>query len=68
MGQLLLSPFRGAATAFFLAYTGSAHVWDASTGAELVALSRLTGSITSVSFSMDGTRIVSGSLYNRVHV
>jgi eukaryotic-like serine/threonine-protein kinase len=36
-------------------------VWDAKTGAELVALDGLKGFVTSASFSPDGTRIVTAS-------
>jgi eukaryotic-like serine/threonine-protein kinase len=37
-------------------------VWDARTGAELLALKGHTGSVASASFSADGSRIVTGSL------
>jgi frataxin-like iron-binding protein CyaY len=43
-------------------------VWDASTGVELKELRGHTGLITSVAFSQNGTRIVSGSTDNSVQV
>ena len=41
--------------------TGAARVWDAKTGAELLALNGHTGDIWSAAFSADGTRVVTGS-------
>jgi len=44
------------------------RVWDASTGKELNVLNGHTSSVTSVAFSTDGTRIVSGSEDKSVRV
>ena len=49
-------------------YDQSVRVWDASTGAELMALNGHTDWVTSVAFSSDGTRIVSGSSDQSVRV
>ena len=40
---------------------GEARVWDAATGAGILALKGHSGLVTSVAFSPDGTRIVTGS-------
>ena len=40
---------------------GTARVWYAATGQEVLALKGHTGAVTSVAFSPDGTRIVTGS-------
>jgi WD40 repeat protein len=41
--------------------TTRCKVWDAQTGQETLTLKGHSGSVTSVSFSPDGKRIVSGS-------
>jgi len=46
----------------------SVRVWDALTGAELMALNGHTDWVTSIAFSSDGTRIVSGSSDQSVRV
>ena len=43
-------------------------VWDADKGTEIVTLKGHTGRVTSVAFSPDGKRIVSGSDDNTVKV
>ncbi len=40
---------------------GTAKVWDARTGTPLLELKGHTDEVTSVAFSPDGTRIVTGS-------
>jgi WD40 repeat protein len=44
---------------------GELKVWDARTGTPLLELKGLTGPVSSVAFSPDGTRIVAGSVYQQ---
>jgi len=42
-------------------YDGTAKVWDAASGQELLALTEHTASLSSVAFSPDGKRLVTAS-------
>ena len=55
------------ATNVFLGHDDN-KVWDAVTGEIINTLTGHSGSVTSVSFSPDGSRIVSGSQDNSVRV
>ena len=45
-------------------WDGTAKVWDAESGAELLTLKGHAAQVTSASFSPDGSRIVTGSVDN----
>ncbi|KAL4255469.1 WD40-repeat-containing domain superfamily protein [Pleurotus pulmonarius] len=48
-------------------YDGTARLWDVSSG-EVLAIYDVRGSACSIAFSFDGTLVVTGSTYGKVHV
>src|SRR5205807_418544 len=61
-GSRVVTGSSGGAPKAWKAETGAARVWDARTGAELLALQGHIGDIWSAAFSPDGSRVVTGSL------
>jgi eukaryotic-like serine/threonine-protein kinase len=60
-GLRVLTASSGRMPKSWNAATGAARVWDAKSGAELLALRGHTGDIWSVAYRADGARIVTGS-------
>jgi WD40 repeat protein len=46
-------------------FDGTARIWDAASGKEIVVLRGHEGTVDSAAFSPDGTRIITASLYDK---
>src|SRR5204863_8945204 len=49
-------------------HDGTARIWDAATGAELVVLSGHRGAVDTAAFSPDGRRVVTASVDNTARI